>query len=107
MQVTGLIKEVYPSLKDGVQRTWTKDDLTYEFWTAIIAVPIPSNSPTPQHDMVIAEFARLVTPGNTPLPYADFIGRENMSIKLYFSIREYEGRKYQTIKMGDVNVKAQ
>lgn len=106
MQVKGTIRDIKPSVKDGVQRTWEKDGKVLEFWTAFIDVPRTVESGKTYTDEIIAEFSRERMDGNTSVPYGNYIGTENASINLMFARREYNGSHFQTIRMGQVSFTA-
>lgn len=107
MKITGKLVAVRPSLdKNGKQRTFaTQDGKSFECWEADVDHPTVATSGKEYTEQFVAEFNREVNPQNVE-PYKNYVGNGVVyDINIYFSRREYQGKFFQTIRLGQISQK--
>lgn len=98
MRITGTIKNVFMSADpNGLQRSFKANDgKQYFVYNAIVC----RKSDNGVEDVFLCEVFRETA---NELPYAEFIGKDTpLSMTIYFNVREYNGRYFQSIKLTNV-----
>ena len=98
MKIIGTIKSVFASADaNGNQRNFNGNDgKQYFVYNAIVS----RKSDSGVEDTFLCEIFR---ESNNELPYAEFIGKDiPLSMTIYFNVREYNGRYFQSMKLSNV-----
>lgn len=98
MRLIGTIKSVYATADaNGQHRSFVGNDgKQYFVYNAIIS----RKSDSGVEDTFLCEIYR---ESCQELPYAEFIGKDaTLSMTIYFNVREYNGRYFQSIKLTNV-----
>lgn len=107
MKITGKILEIRPSMdKDGKQRTFnTQDGKVMECWEVAIDHPSVGANGKEYSEQFVGELYREVKPDNGKVGEG-YVGTGLLyDINLYFSRREYQGRWFQSIRVGNISQK--
>lgn len=98
MNVTGFIKEI------GVPREWkTRENAQMYSYPIVIAVPYVDKNGTERSDEIIGEM------NTANIDWVQKIedirkGNSRVNVTLGFSVNEWEGKKYQRIKVWDIQI---
>ena len=100
------VKAVYPAMNNlGVMRTYTsKDGETYDCWQVELAVPYYTSKGEKRYDTILCDHSRKRTEENSSAtPFADVIGVENCMASISFSVRLWEGKRFNNVYLSNIS----
>lgn len=98
MKVIGTIERVFPCLdKDGHQRSFEgKDGTPRKVWNVIVCRTYDNGDA----DKILCETIR---DENSTTPFSEHVGTGTpLTLNIYFDIREYNGKYFQSIRLVNV-----